>query len=227
MKMNVYGQQPPQLSTATDMTNSAEELRKAAQCFILSTRQSEDKPIDWTQYSSYRDLLSAAATLTSLPDGQASSIAVEKYVLKQAQTESFPEELKALQKGQAVSNRSKLLALSPEVNPRTNLIRVGGRLRQALEMDPDAIHPIVLDGKHPLTKLLIMAYDESLQHPGASSWGDATKMLDIGRKRINQTTSIQLSKLSEMESDPKGPKYVRPSFSPSSGLQASVLVHWS
>lgn len=44
--------------------------------------------------------------------------------------------------------------------------RVGGRLRIAEDLGPDAIHPIILDPKHHVTKLLIKKYDSELLHPG-------------------------------------------------------------
>lgn len=41
-----------------------------------------------------------------------------------------------------------------------------GRLRQSKDLEPDMIHPLVLDPKHPLTQLLIKEYDQRLFHPG-------------------------------------------------------------
>lgn len=48
----------------------------------------------------------------------------------------------------------------------TALIRVGGRLRQASHLSYSTAHPIVLDPKHPITRLLIKQYDTKLCHPG-------------------------------------------------------------
>lgn len=45
------------------------------------------------------------------------------------------------------------------------VIKVRGRLRQAEVLDPDAIHPIILVSRHPITRLLIKSYDERLLHP--------------------------------------------------------------
>ncbi|XP_062373449.1 uncharacterized protein LOC134061706 [Sardina pilchardus] len=42
----------------------------------------------------------------------------------------------------------------------------GGRLRRCSELEPDAVHPIILDPHHSLTKLIIKDYDEALLHPG-------------------------------------------------------------
>jgi hypothetical protein len=67
----------------------------------------------------------------------------------------FPEELKALKAGREVAKESRLLSLAPDYDQILGVIRVGGRLCQAEVLDPDAIHPIILDSRHPLTRLLI------------------------------------------------------------------------
>ena len=43
---------------------------------------------------------------------------------------------------------------------------MGGQLRKAETLDHDYIHPIILDPKHPITKLIIKHYDDKLLHPG-------------------------------------------------------------
>ncbi len=45
-------------------------------------------------------------------------------------------------------------------------MRVGGRLRRLESPNVEQIHPIVLDSRHPATKLLIRDFDERLLHPG-------------------------------------------------------------
>lgn len=91
---------------------------------------------------------------------------VQRAVLRQAQAESFPEELRLLMSGKSVSSKSRLLTLSPELDAATGLIRVGGRLRHCEVLEADTIHPVVLDPRHPVTLLIIRDYDERLHHPG-------------------------------------------------------------
>lgn len=69
--------------------------------------------------------------------------------------------------GQSIPANSRLASLAPEYDKDTGLIRVGGRLRRASDLDPDAIHPIVLDPGHSTTKLLIKETDCQLLHPGS------------------------------------------------------------
>ncbi len=73
---------------------------------------------------------------------------------------SFAGEINALSKGQAVPPNSRLSALSSDAT--TGLIRVGGHLRQAKCLKSDALHPIVLRSKHPLTRLIVQHYDAHL-----------------------------------------------------------------
>lgn len=58
------------------------------------------------------------------------------------------------------------MSQAPELDEATGLIRVGGRLRRCSNLTADAIHPIILDPQHPLTKLIIQDYDVKLHHPG-------------------------------------------------------------
>eukprot|EP00063_Salmo_salar_P073595 XP_014048430.1 PREDICTED: uncharacterized protein LOC106601054 [Salmo salar] len=150
---------------APPQPTEAHELRKSAQCYSISTEPTTALP-DLTQSQTLPDLITAT---NHTSDGVASiptSIAAETLLLQHAQAVSFPEELKALKAGREVAKDSRLLSLAPEYDQILGVIRVGGRLRQAEVLDPDAIHPIILDSRHPSTRLLIKSYDERLLHPG-------------------------------------------------------------
>lgn len=56
-----------------------------------------------------------------------------------------------------------MISLAPEFDEATGIIRVGGRLRLADSLELDAIHLIVLDPGHPVTKLLIKETDQRLR----------------------------------------------------------------
>lgn len=81
--------------------------------------------------------------------------------------DSFPMEVQHLKAGHAVLPNSRLGSLAPEYDDATGLIRVGGRLRRATDLDVEAIHPIILDPSHHITKLLIKETDQQLLHPGS------------------------------------------------------------
>jgi len=83
----------------------------------------------------------------------------ETLIFKRGQKNSFPEELCLLKAGKPIPSSSRLLTLAPEFDEASKLIRVGGRLRQAEDLDQATVHPIVLDPSRPSTKLLIQDID--------------------------------------------------------------------
>ncbi|XP_022079226.1 uncharacterized protein LOC110973069 [Acanthaster planci] len=92
---------------------------------------------------------------------------IERLLFQRVQTDCFQKDLVTLSAGKPVSNKSRLSCLCPEYDAESQLIRVGGRLRRATELDSNAKHPIVLDPKHPVTCLLIQEADCRLGHGGA------------------------------------------------------------
>nr|XP_061835547.1 uncharacterized protein LOC133618822 [Nerophis lumbriciformis] len=151
-----------------EQEGDASELRQSTFCGItLTTPSTPDAEVK--QYDTWKELL--VATVQEL-HGAAGSYTAEDYrnaetlILKQAQCESFPEELRLLKAGKPVPSVSRLLTLSPEMNEEEGLIRVGGRLRRAVDIEQTTLHPIVLDPGHPSTKLLIQDFDSRLHHPG-------------------------------------------------------------
>ncbi|XP_073731871.1 uncharacterized protein [Misgurnus anguillicaudatus] len=154
-------------------TEPESELKKSAICLNVCTSSDIALP-DISQYTTWTELLKATATSlhgaatssTQPTDDSLNFISAERLLLQQAQKDSFPEEFKALASDRPLPSNSRLASLSPEFDKISGLIRVGGRLRHAKDMELDAIHPIVLDPQHSLTKLLIKDYDASLLHPG-------------------------------------------------------------
>ncbi|KAK0136704.1 hypothetical protein N1851_027112 [Merluccius polli] len=91
-------------------------------------------------------------------------IAAELLVLQSAQQDAFSRELECLEKGKPIPSDSRLCNLAPELDG--DLIRVGGRLRRASDIDVDTKHPIVLPAKHRVTRLVIKHHDNKVQHAG-------------------------------------------------------------
>ncbi|KAI4884383.1 hypothetical protein NFI96_011230, partial [Prochilodus magdalenae] len=96
----------------------------------------------------------------------ADALEAELHLLRQSQNETFHEEVQILAACKPISKQSRLIMLAPEYDKAVGLVRVGGRLRRAEDLDPDTMHPIILDPKHHVTKLLIKKYDSQLLHPG-------------------------------------------------------------
>jgi len=109
--------------------------------------------------------------------------------------------------GNAIASSSRLVTLAPEFDETTQLIRVGGRLRHSTLLDQDAMHPIMLDPQHWITKLIIKDFDEKLFHLAQSEYS-----LRFAR---NIGSSVA-EKLSDVISGPR----------PDAPPQASLLLHW-
>ncbi len=128
---------------------------------------------DPSQFSTWQDLIVAThqslqntAKDTSNGSPLITHTEAETLVLSQAQLESFPDDYQALRSGKELPVNTRLYSLSPQFEQNLNLIRVGGRLRKAPDLELETLHPIVLDPKHPVTRLIIKDYDTRLLHPG-------------------------------------------------------------
>ncbi|KAI2668878.1 Polyprotein P3 [Labeo rohita] len=156
----------PEMPPLTSLDQDG-ELRKPVFCGLSVSTPPTPDPL---QYQTFPELLKAH---THHVNGSATDILTaddykeaELAVLRQSQNESFPEELSCLRAGKPLPRNSRLLCLAPEFDEDIKLIRVGGRLRQDTQLEEDAIHPIVLESRHPITKLIIKDCDNRLHHPG-------------------------------------------------------------
>lgn len=158
---------PPGEAPEEDIT----EYKKSASCGVIS-RADRQKTHLGQSYESWKDMVeSVAQEVHGAADRDEPLMAAdyrqaEMTIFRRVQAECFPEELRHLKAGKAVLRSSRLLTLSPELDPDEGIIRVGGRLRRAEWLDPAFKHPVVLDPLHPATKLLIQDYDARLCHPG-------------------------------------------------------------
>ena len=82
------------------------------------------------------------------------------------QEDHFASELRALKsKNSNISASSKLRSLNPGVDEH-GILRVGGR-QQKSRFSYNSKHPVILDSRHPLCKLLIRSEHERLLHGGS------------------------------------------------------------
>ncbi|KAL0871503.1 hypothetical protein ABMA27_005221 [Loxostege sticticalis] len=91
---------------------------------------------------------------------------------KNAQVESFPVEYNLLKNNQPLNKNSKLRDLKPFYDK--GVLRVGGRLALS-QYSYNKKHPIILDGKHILTKLIMSNEHKRLLHAGPSLLLAATR----------------------------------------------------
>ncbi|KAJ8347082.1 hypothetical protein SKAU_G00284830 [Synaphobranchus kaupii] len=148
-------------------TEDSDELRKVIFCGQLVATVTSPDP---GQYATWSELL--AATYQSLhgaaapPMSASTRLDTEVALLRRAQSEGFPDEIKTLQNGNPVRPGSCLSPLSPEYDQTLDLIRVGGRLRKAEQLSEATLHPIVLAPDHSNKQLIVQDYDERLLHAG-------------------------------------------------------------
>lgn len=155
---------------------ATEEIRKSISCLNTVTHSYSALP-NPTDFGCFKDFVKATAKClhgVALSDSQ--GLTAEAYqraeleILKAAQQESFPEETQCLTAGKPVPTSSRLAQLAqlaPEIDKEQHIIRVGGRLRRCNQLAPEMVHPVVLDPKHPVTKMLIQHTDKELKHPGS------------------------------------------------------------
>lgn len=86
------------------------------------------------------------------------------YLIKLSQLETFNSEIILIKQGKILHKKSKLLPLTPIIDS-DNILRVGGRLNNS-EFKYDKRHPIILDSKHNLTKLIMANEHLRLFHAG-------------------------------------------------------------
>lgn len=165
-----WPQHPVVQDTETELK---EELRKSALCALTLTQTTTNLSCpDVHLFPTYQSLLEATAQRVhgaADPAGTPSADdfrKAENIILQQAQQDSFRDEINHLKAGKPVPQTSRLSCLATEFDNTTQLIRVGGRLRQATHLDTGTMHPIVLDPKHPVTQRLIQHIDAQLCHPG-------------------------------------------------------------
>lgn len=86
------------------------------------------------------------------------------YWISVSQKEYFAKEIKTLQSKARVPQSSSLLSLNPLLD-EVGLLRVGGRESNS-KLSYQNQHPLIIHGKHPLTKLLIRSEHNRLLHAG-------------------------------------------------------------
>lgn len=88
-----------------------------------------------------------------------------EVVIKLAQQQAFPQEMKALEGGCSLPSSSPLFRLDPLVDK--GLLRIGGRLKQS-SLSRELKHPVIHPKNPYVTKLILSHYHERICHHGRS-----------------------------------------------------------
>ena len=84
--------------------------------------------------------------------------------MRLVQAQSFAEELRDLKANKQVKSSSRLAKLKPVLADA--VLRVGGRLEEAVVLSYDEKHPIILPKKHHVSRLIVRFCHKSLAHAG-------------------------------------------------------------
>ncbi|XP_061191716.1 uncharacterized protein LOC133199932 [Saccostrea echinata] len=85
----------------------------------------------------------------------------ENLIIKEAQSEMFPEEIECIRLHKKLPKESKIANFDPFID-EYGLMRVGGRLRHA-KIPADERHPVIIPGKHHIALLLIRHFHEKIK----------------------------------------------------------------
>ena len=103
----------------------------------------------------------------------------KRVIIKCVQRESFSKEIKSLsspssqetiqtsqkKRGRALDKTSSIHCLDPFLD-KDGILRVGGRIRRAVEIPEDVRHPILLPKKGHITLLIVRFFHERVNHQG-------------------------------------------------------------
>lgn len=87
----------------------------------------------------------------------------EHLLLRQAQNEAFSEEIAAIKNGKCLQKSSKLLTLSPFLDEH-GVLRAGGRIDAATDVNLEVKRPVILDGRNPIAHLIVRHYHVKAAH---------------------------------------------------------------
>ncbi|XP_028163513.1 uncharacterized protein LOC114355056 [Ostrinia furnacalis] len=155
------------------------KVPKSLQC-LVGTQTGFDNFIQFEKYSSYMHLKRTYAYLLRFVNNCNKSnpkltgpLEVEELnkslllLVKQSQAQSFSTEINDILSNKPLHHNSKLLSLAPFIDSN-GILRVGGRMVSS-NFDYDKKHPMILDAKHHLAKLILTHEHVRLFHAGAQS----------------------------------------------------------
>ena len=125
---------------------------------------------DIGRFSSYDRLVRTTALLLLFPEKSKNRRqqlevrhleAAERLWILRAQADSFPDDLALLQKGKPIKRASRLRKLDPVLHD--GMLHVRGRTGAA-HVPAHINRPVILDGRHPFTRLLVQRAHRTANH---------------------------------------------------------------
>ncbi|XP_056093862.1 uncharacterized protein LOC130072671 [Rhinichthys klamathensis goyatoka] len=183
---------PPEKFELIDPEADA-DVRSQIQTFITKTVKGELGSNRFERFSSWKSLIRAVTKLIhkarSCAKGSISNTdeptQARLIVVRNAQHDTFAEEIKCLSRGEVVPKSSSLRKLNPIVD-KDGLLRVGGRIPLA-DIPWEEKHPIIVPRKHHVATLLVRHYHAKVAHQGRHLTEGAVRSAGlwlIGGKRL-------------------------------------------
>ncbi|XP_051155328.1 uncharacterized protein LOC127277923 [Leptopilina boulardi] len=154
-----------------DSVNLASAEKKGPNVATLVIAKDKCIPVA-SNFSSYKRLLGSTAQMLLAIDkmkgnkNRTLSVehlqAAEKLILIESQKQSFSDEIKELQHGSPIKKSSRLANLNPKLS-NDGLLRLESRVADKVDISFDN-EPIILDGKHHVTRLLLEEYHIAQKH---------------------------------------------------------------
>ncbi|XP_070855166.1 uncharacterized protein [Drosophila suzukii] len=132
--------------------------------------------------------------------------ATENLLVRQAQLESFPDEMRSAGCGKDVASSSEIRGLAPYVDEH-GVLRVYGRVDAALCMPYSARRPVILSHRHSLTDLIVRHFHAQMKHQNVDAtiaqirtrfW--VTKMRRVLKEVISSCNECKLQRTRPMPS---------------------------
>ncbi|XP_043661591.1 uncharacterized protein LOC122625565 [Drosophila teissieri] len=127
--------------------------------------------------------------------------AAENLLVRQAQLESFPDEMRSAKTGQDVARSSDIRGLVPYLD-EDGILRAYGRIDAALCMPYSARRPVLLSHRHSLTELIVRDFHARMKHQNVDAtirtkfW--VTKMRRVMRRVISSCNECKLQRARPM-----------------------------
>ena len=141
---------------------------------VFATQTEEKKAvIQWERFSNFNRLMNAVAYVRRAMSKHKPAtliVSIEERekakatIFKLLQQEQFSEEMKSFRAEKEIPKSSKILQFSPFLDDE-GLIRAKGRIGK-IQLDFDAMHPILLHWKHHAVELFLRNEHKNNQHEG-------------------------------------------------------------
>lgn len=87
----------------------------------------------------------------------------EDLLIRKSQSDSFPSELTYLKQNKQLPTNSRLLQVTPYLD-EAGILRVSGRIDKVVGVEYPTCRPVILDGRHRITRLLVEHYHRQAFH---------------------------------------------------------------